>query len=222
MIALSGVARAGKDTFCKILIDLFAKQGIVAQRYSLADQLKKDLNPFFIEKFGIDIFSCSSQEKELIRPLMVSYGKVWREKSNGTHWTNILSNQIKQNKEKIVPIITDIRYSEFANDELQWVKNNHGILIHIKRYDIQLFDYEKADKYSFSEFPLSYQPTIKNYILPPNKEEKENDPRMQNGADILFEWKTNDNYLELKQQVKEFLNSNNKFQEWLTKNLLKI
>jgi len=203
---------------------LFSEQGIKAQRYSLADQLKKDLNPFFIQKFGIDIFNCTPQEKELVRPLMVSYGKVWRNKSNGTHWTSFLLKQIKEDssKEKIVPIVTDIRYSEFANDELQWIRQNDGFLIHIKRYDIELFDYDKADKYSFPECPLSYQPTIKNYISAPNQEEKDNDPRIQSGADILFEWKTNSNYLQLKSQAKEFLNSDNKFQEWLTKNSLKI
>jgi len=220
LVALTGVARAGKDSFCKALIEIFAEQNIVAKRYSLADELKQDINPFFIEKFGINIFSCAPEEKELVRPMLVEYGRFWRIKSNGTYWTNKLQKQIEKDLEitNIIPIVTDIRYDIYPNDELQWVKNNSGVLIHIDRYNVGTINASEFDTHS--PIPLSYRPETlyKKYIEAPNKDEKENDPKLKAGADFCFEWQTNSNQDVLKSQVKNFIENNKEFNKWLLQN----
>ena len=57
VIGLCGVAQSGKDTFCNGAIDLFKKQGIEAKRVSFADALKRDVEPFLMEKIGISSFT---------------------------------------------------------------------------------------------------------------------------------------------------------------------
>ena len=83
IIGISGVAGAGKDTFADILekeLDSFA---LSHDRYSLAEPLKKDVRGLIIEKFGIDILSCTREEKDLVRPLIVGFAEVTRKMSKG-------------------------------------------------------------------------------------------------------------------------------------------
>ena len=134
MIGITGVARSGKDTFYSILAKYFENKGFKAGRLAFADDLKKELNPFTIEKFKIDLMKCTNEEKEVIRPLMVSYGKCRRSQTEGKYWTSLLDAKIKNfSKQNIIPIITDVRYIEYKEDEYSWLKNNNGILIHISR-----------------------------------------------------------------------------------------
>jgi len=96
--------------------------------------LKKELNEFTKEKFKIDLFKCEGQEKELVRPLMVAYGKCRRVQTEGKYWTSLLDDKVKELKEEnIVPIITDVRYIEYKEDEYSWIKSHNGILIHLSR-----------------------------------------------------------------------------------------
>ena len=37
-----------------------------------------------------------------------------------------------------IPIVTDIRYSEYKKDEVDWVKNElNGVVVHISQYEIK-------------------------------------------------------------------------------------
>jgi ribosome-binding ATPase YchF (GTP1/OBG family) len=132
MIGITGVATSGKDTLFNFLHKKFKEKGIKSKRYALADILKKKIKPFIEEEFNIDINNLSPKEKESIRPILVIYGKIKRERSNGRYWIDLLDENIDKNTS--IPIVTDIRYAEYEKDELHWlIKENKGFLIHISR-----------------------------------------------------------------------------------------
>lgn len=168
LIGLTGVARSGKDTFYSILKRYLKEKNIESQRIALADNLKCELGDFVKEKFKIDLNKCDGSDKELVRPLMVSYGKCRRVQSNGKYWTSLVESKVKElKKENILPIITDIRYIEYKDDEYAWLKNHNGLLIHISR---------KLDDGSF--------------VPPANIEEKSNDNKLKAVADYCVSWDT--------------------------------
>lgn len=168
MIGLTGVARSGKDTFYSILKKYLEEKNIKSERLAFADNLKYELNDFTKEKFDIDLFKCNPIEKELVRPLMVSYGKCRRAQTDGKYWTSLLEPKIKNLSEmNIVPIITDVRYIEYKEDEYSWLKSRNGLLIHISR---------RLDDGSI--------------VAPANIEEKANDNKLKAVADITISWET--------------------------------
>ena len=162
-IGLSGVAQAGKDTFCRLMINELAKDGVRAERFALADELKRDLDAFLIDKFGISSFTTDKDEKTLIRNILVAYGKTHRIRSKGTYWTSKLQKKMEVAiGEGIIPIVTDIRYSYYEYDEVQWIKEGMGgYLIHIGRF----MEDGRA-------------------VPPANADEKENDPKVHGAADV--------------------------------------
>jgi hypothetical protein len=168
MIGLTGVARSGKDTFFSILKRYLKEKNIESQRIALADNLKSELGDFVKDKFKIDLTKCDGSDKELIRPLMVSYGKCRRIQTEGKYWTSLVEPKIKDfEKSNILPIITDVRYIEYKEDEYTWLKAHNGILIHISR---------KLDDGS---------------VIPPaNIEEKSNDNKLKAVADYSVSWET--------------------------------
>lgn len=164
IIAITGIARAGKDSLCKILCGLFHSDGISAKRFALADELKNDLAPFILDKFGVDLYNVEGPTKELIRPIMVAYGGAKRKETKGRYWTHKLENKIKEDSAQVA-IITDVRYCEYVHDEDFWVKEKmQGDIIHVTR----LIDGLKQ--------------------LPPNEDEASNDPLLWEKADFRLEW----------------------------------
>lgn len=172
---VSGVATAGKDTFFVYFQEYLSIHGIKAKRFALADELKRDLEPFLSQKFGIDAFTQNKEQKNLIRPLMVAYGRARRIQSKGTYWTSILTPKIEQAiRDGYVPIVTDIRYCEFEMDELPWMKQRiGGAVIHVERLDEN------------------------GKIIPPaNEDEKVNDPLVRRFSDFPITVATIDDELE--------------------------
>jgi hypothetical protein len=168
IIGITGVARSGKDTFYSILKKFLKEKNIESQRIALADELKKELGDFVEKKFKIDLNKCDGSDKELIRPLMVAYGKCRRVQTEGKYWTSLVDPRVKDlKKENILPVITDIRYIEYKEDEYSWLKSHNGILIHLSR---------KLDDGSF--------------VPPANIEEKSNDNKLKAVADFSICWDT--------------------------------
>ena len=202
IIGISGVAKSGKDTLFSTLQKIGKEQRLYLKRYALADQLKKDLDPFLLEKFGISAFTTIPREKEIIRPMLVAYGRGKRIISKGTYWTTIVFNQIQKDLKSgdFIPVITDIRYSEFEKDELSWIKKNNGTLIHLTRYEeedewIECFGKIPDGKDVIRRNNEIYAKTgrkILNKIMPPNEDESRNDPILEESADILIQWKNMD------------------------------
>jgi hypothetical protein len=141
IIGIAGAARSGKDTLCKGLIKFFKSKNLKAERVSLAgDTIKKDLKTIIYKKTNIDSFTENIQQKTLIRPLLVEYGKLMRNITKGRYFIDFF-----ERKEDIIPIITDIRYAEYEKDELYWLKKEvNGFLVFIKHEFV--FDANETEK----------------------------------------------------------------------------
>lgn len=182
-IGITGFARCGKDTFFELFTKYCNKDNIKTKRIALADLLKNDIKQFVSQNFNIDISNVDNKNKEFIRPLMLVYGKLKRESTDGKYWTNKVQGQLDDCiTNSIIPVITDLRYDEYAQDEYFWLKQkNNGYLVSIT--------------------------LAKN--KPANKEEKVNITKIKRSADYKIRWKIEPNmdtlYLKYEKHFKEIL-----------------
>jgi len=135
IIGIAGASRSGKDTLCRSLIRILnEKYNIEAERKSIAgDLIKKNLRSIIMNSVGIDSFTENTEEKELIRPLLVEYGKLMRNNTKGRYFVE----NFEDVKEKTL-IIPDIRYAEYLKDEIHWIRNEvNGYLIFLERENIK-------------------------------------------------------------------------------------
>ena len=135
IIGIAGASRSGKDTLCRSLIRILKeKYNIEAERMSIAgDLIKKNLQNIIMNSVGIDSFTENTEEKELIRPLLVEYGKLMRKWTEGRYFVENFENI----NEKTL-IIPDIRYAEYEKDEIHWIRNEvNGYLIFLERENIK-------------------------------------------------------------------------------------
>ncbi len=131
LIGITGHALSGKDTFFNLLHntdDRFV-------RFALADKLKEDLSDLVFKQFGWDIFNLTFAQKEVIRPIMITYGQAWR-KVDPLHWVKIVEKKIdklfRENNEaglfgeslypRRVPVISDVRFE----NESHFFKEKYG------------------------------------------------------------------------------------------------
>lgn len=178
IIGISGLAGDGKDSVCDIFEKFFSDKNYGFDRVALADELKQECKKACLALFGVDPTCCSREEKEKIRNYLVFYGKVWRENSKGEYWTARALRKIKKNRRrKMIFCVPDIRHASYDNDECQWVKNNGGILVHVR-------------KFSFKDQIVPYKGfrSKRMYSRPVNQEEKVNDPKVKRKADFILEW----------------------------------
>ena len=168
LVGISGAARSGKDTLCRSLIREFKKINKEAVRKSIAgDIIKNDLNYLTIPKLDINCFTENTSEKELIRPLMVEYGKLMRNKTKGRYFID--NFKVENDKINIIP---DIRYVEYEKDEVFWLKNEkNGFLIFLEREGIP--DANETEKKNNEIIK-----TKSNYYLKWNNLD-ENDPKQK-------------------------------------------
>ena len=130
IVGLSGLARCGKDSFFNFSKELFDEKYIKCKRLAFADELKKELDSFLQDNFRISSFTESTEEKEIIRPIMVSYGMAKRQLSNGLYWIAKIEKQLNILKDECkYHFITDVRFP----NEIQKIKDMNGISIHITR-----------------------------------------------------------------------------------------
>ena len=196
IIGLSGVAGAGKDLFYSLL-----SSQVPCKRFSLADALKTEVSPYIKEHFKIDPVSCTRENKNLIRPVLVSHGALKRKQTEGRYWIEKLQPEIERfTFESIISnttpdflVITDIRYHEYPKDEITWLKKEmNGILVHISNFTI-------------SQKKRCFRPPV-------NEEEARENPKLQQQADYLVEWEfiTGDpleaKKILIRDAIKDFLN----------------
>lgn len=159
IFGIGGVARCGKDTFAKFLKEKITRTGFSAVKTSFADELKKEMDEFVYDKFGFSAFTEIDEEKDLIRPLLVSYGtEVCRKKIDEKYWIKKLEKRVKACiTNEVISIIPDVRYE----NEAKWIKELGGYVIHIERIGKK----------------------------PANFEEKSNDPIIKKISDFNIRWK---------------------------------
>lgn len=179
IIGVSGFARSGKDLFTTVAQSILEEQGIKTARFALAYELKNDLKDLVKDKTGIDVFTEKTEEKNIIRPLLVAYGDVMRKISNGTYWTSKVESRIKQSNVDVA-FVTDIRYDFYLEDECTWLQNKmNGKLVHITKY--KLGNLPAGKRFSKNKI-------VKIYDEAPNDHELFNNPKIIKRADIKIEW----------------------------------
>ncbi len=199
VIGVSGMARAGKDTFVKIARKILKENGYTSDKLAFADALKSDIDEWLIEKYGISAWTDNTEEKNIIRSFLVAHGCGKRIQTQGKYWIDKIDDKIRsfiysasypQNTiSKHVIFISDCRFP----NEVDWVHNKwNGWLIHLK-------------KYSFATYIQGCEMTkdavnteIKIYDRAPNDEEAKNDPICEKNADYRLEL---ENVIEREQRV---------------------
>jgi hypothetical protein len=162
IIGIAGPARSGKDTLCNQFLEIFQEMGIKAKRSALADQLKLESKDFIFNTLGIDVFTEKTEEKNIIRPFLVTWGTHVRRKLDPDIWIKKIQESIEENSILIVP---DIRFK----NEFDWVKLNNGYMFFIDRID------ENG-----------------NQVPDANADEAENNIFLRENADSSFTWNTTD------------------------------
>lgn len=134
IIGLAGHGRSGKDTFCEIAKKFLSKKKVGAARVAFADQLKRDLDDLCRNKIGCSAFTEDPTKKELIRPLLVTYGTEVIRKMDENWWIEKLERNLPLYfGQEILPIVTDVRYP----NEMKWIKEQHnGVMVYITRKGI--------------------------------------------------------------------------------------
>lgn len=168
VIGIAGVAGSGKDTFGKIIGNVFENSGGKVNYLSFAAKLKAEVSEISKKLYDIDPINCTREEKNLIRPLLLAHGAIMREKTQGQYWIEGVKNLIIENN---INIITDVRFCEYECDEVDWIQSNGGIVVHITRF------FEENGQ--------------RIYIMPDNEYEKRNDKTLKNKANYSFSWPTN-------------------------------
>jgi hypothetical protein len=171
IIGIAGVAGSGKDLFFELL-----SKEVKCRRFSLGDELKKEIKGYSMQHFGIDPTNCSREEKNLIRKCLVSHASVKRRLTEGRYWLNKVDRQIKNHIFNQIlnggineySCVTDIRYNQYEKDEVAWLKKElGGILVHISQFKI-----------------INSQ---KVFIPPANSDEKSQDASLRENADYSYE-----------------------------------
>ena len=130
IIGLGGLARSGKDTFYDYTSLFFKEKGVSVKRFAFADELKKEVDSFCVDSYGISAFTDDEKEKEIIRPILVAHGMIRREASEGLYWINKIKNEIKENSYAgKISVITDVRFE----NEIKEINSMGGKSIHITR-----------------------------------------------------------------------------------------
>jgi hypothetical protein len=143
IIGLTGLARCGKDTFCSYAISYLNSKNQNGVRLAFADALKKDVDDFLTEKLGISAFTEITAEKEIIRPMLTTWGTEIMRKQDDLHWVKKVEEEINVNKSKnIVSIVTDIRFP----NEINYIHKIGGKVIHLTMNgNVPANDYEREN-----------------------------------------------------------------------------
>ncbi len=186
VIGLSGVARAGKDTFASILETKLVIAGKTVKKIALAAPLKKDCVDFLAKTLKIDAYTQVPEEKVLIRPMLVWYGDAQRKLTGGRYWINLADNAIKQSDYDYY-IITDVRYDFYEKDEIYWLQHEcNGTVAHVSRWTKKPFD----ENVKHMLKPEARDGFFRNFVPPANDHERENDPKVKAKADFIVEWES--------------------------------
>ena len=160
IIGICGPARSGKDTLADSFVEIFKEYKVKTQKLSFAKELKYECKSFVKRTLGIDIFTEVTEEKDIIRPLLVTWGTHVRRKLNDNVWIDALAKRMHSNK---IIIISDVRFE----NEFNWIKERGGKIVFINR-------------------TLPDGTLVPNA----NEEEEKNNSFLQQNADSNFTWTT--------------------------------
>lgn len=166
VIGISGFAGAGKNLYASLAKNIIkTKYNINSYEFAFANILKSDLNNFISPKLAdilkINFFTNNQELKNIIRPIMVEYGMLMRNLTNGTYWIKKLEHEIDSiiNKNDII-FITDVRYE----NEMEWIqKKYNGKIIFINRI-LQNGNKNNAANFTEKKYTTNIQ-KLSNYYI---------------------------------------------------------
>lgn len=164
IVGVAGNAGVGKDTLARILKSKFTHHGLQSEIFSLAFQLRGETDKI-LRKFNLNVWTQNREEKSVFRNFLVEYAELARRKSSGQYFWGKLDKMFKNSywKDLDIALISDVRFCEYEKDEVWWVKKN-GMLVLVDAYK----DCAK--------------------ILPANKKEQHNYPKLKENCDFRLVW----------------------------------
>ena len=139
IILLAGNRQVGKDTFYDLLAK--ARPGLF-RGYSFADELKNDLDPISKLMFSVRTKDLDAKEKEIVRPILISYGCAWRA-IDPLHWVKVVDRQIEFDRAMLdgmdghkptwIPVCRDVRFCNETTYFKDRFGTNNVILASISR-----------------------------------------------------------------------------------------
>ena len=159
VLGVSGNAGCGKSTLARIIKSRLPKSNI----YSLAALLRVETESF-LNKFGHNVWTEDREEKSKFRTYLVETAEIARQATKGQYyWKKLWTDIVSWERDTDFCIISDVRFDEFENDEIWWVKQN-GILVYIE----------------------GWKGGVR--IGPANHKEKQNEHNLKHKADYTLEW----------------------------------
>lgn len=143
IIGVAGLAQSGKDSFFELITSEFVNEKDIEGtpsflKHSFADEVKQDLDSFVKEKFGFSAFTEVKEEKDIIRPLLVTWGTHVMRKIDEDHWIKKMMPKLESG---LINVITDVRYP----NECSWIKKHlKGKVIHLTREGVTPPNEEEA------------------------------------------------------------------------------
>ena len=182
VIGVGGFARSGKDTFVKIARRQLKESGYSSIKLAIADALKEEIDPFLKEYYGISAWTDDTEEKKIIRPLLVAHGCQKRVQTQGKYWVDKVDEAIENiHFSEDVIFISDCRFP----NEVDWVHNKWGgWFVHLKKYCMKpITEYWAPAATERGGIPRF----VKEYDSAPNEEEEHNDPICEEKSDAKLE-----------------------------------
>jgi hypothetical protein len=153
LIGVSGFARSGKDTFFERSKLLLEEHGKKAVRVAFADALKSECDELLSKYTNLSAFTEEDSEKEIVRPLLVTYGTQIRRKLNENCWIEKVQPQvIDYLKSDYYVFVTDVRFK----NEAKWITMNGGILVNVARENIQPANHEERRQLHLMKSLINY------------------------------------------------------------------
>lgn len=183
VIGVGGFARSGKDTFVKIAKKILKEHGYSSIRLAFADALKEEIDPFLKEYYGISAWTEDTDEKKVIRPLLVAHG-CQKRIQNPTYWIDKLDQAIETiHYGEDVIFVSDCRFPNEVDWVHDWIKLRwSGWFVHVKKYSIK-----SGMQYDSFTGKGTGNREWRQYDEAPNGEERHNDPLCQENADYKLE-----------------------------------
>lgn len=164
-LGVGGLARSGKDLYCKIASNILTQSGYTVKKYAFADTLKNDVKPFLWDCCGVNVWTDDTETKTDIRDFLVWYGTTFWRKRDPNKWINKIEESIGLESNLVdIVFVSDVRYP----NEADWIHKKNGFLVHISKF-----------VNSFGE--IKFQKA-------PNKQEEINDPIVKSYSDSKIEW----------------------------------
>lgn len=154
LIGVSGFARSGKDTFCSRASKFLEFHGHTCKTYSFANALKGELNDLLLKHTGISAFTEVDSEKDIIRPLLVTYGTDVRRRLNSNCWIESIQEKVSSDLSLgHYVFISDVRFL----NEAEWVKSLGGYLFNIQRHNVSAANSDESNQYKLFNKLVDYK-----------------------------------------------------------------